>query len=169
MNYYDEIAEGYNELHKEEQLKKLHIIFDSGIVDEQDILLDVGCGTGFSLDFFAVKKAVGVDPAAKLVAQYTGEQEISVAAAEDLPFADNSFDVVISVTALQNFSDLRKGLEEIKRVGKTRFALTTLKRSKVVPELEELLPVVFVGFTFTKEEESLDFIYILQATFSQAL
>ena len=26
MDYYDEIAEGYNELHKEEQLKKLLII-----------------------------------------------------------------------------------------------------------------------------------------------
>lgn len=161
MNYYDAIAEGYNELHKEEQLKKLHVIFDSGIVDESDALLDVGCGTGFSLDFFAVQKAVGIDPSEKLVQQYRGAQEIHVGSAEELPFADNSFDCVISVTALQNFTDLRKGLQEIRRVGRNRFALTTLKRSKIVPELESLLKEIFSHFTVTKIEESLDFIYIL--------
>jgi ubiquinone/menaquinone biosynthesis C-methylase UbiE len=161
MTYYDDIAEGYDRLHKEEQLKKLACIFEQNIIQGSDVLLDVGCGTGFSLDYFEVKEAYGVDPAKKLVEQYQGSASIQVACAEDLPFSDDFFDVVISVTALQNFSDLRKGLEEIKRVGKSRFILTTLKRSSCITELELLLPQVFTGLQIHKTEEAIDVIYIL--------
>src|SRR3989338_6779840 len=48
---YKHIAKSYNELHQEEQLKKLAII-------KQNIkiippLLDIGCGTGISTNYFA--------------------------------------------------------------------------------------------------------------------
>ena len=48
MNYYDKIAKGYEELHKEEQLKKIKLIKTILKVNPTDKLLDVGCGTGLT-------------------------------------------------------------------------------------------------------------------------
>jgi len=161
-NYYNETAKGYDELHKEEQLLKLKIIYYSGIVDDNDVMLDVGCGTGFSLDYFGVKSATGIDPAEKLVEQYSGDQKILVGSAEDLPFVDNSFDIVISVTAIQNFTDVKKGFEEIKRVGKKRFALCFLKRLEKTEQLETSLREVFEGSKIQRLEEAKDYIFLIR-------
>ena len=46
MTYYDDISSGYEELHKEEQLKKVSSIKKHLKVNSSDKLLDVGCGTG---------------------------------------------------------------------------------------------------------------------------
>ncbi|MFP4523521.1 MAG: class I SAM-dependent methyltransferase [Candidatus Nanoarchaeia archaeon] len=168
MTYYDEIARGYDALHKEEQLKKLHIISNRLSLTQGETLLDVGCGTGFSLDFFSGVVTTGVDPAKKLVEQYTGKQKILVGCAESLPFDNSSFDVVISVTAIQNFSDLRQGLQEIFRCATNRFALTLLKNSSRVDQvrkiLKELAQKKFLqGYSFVEEEHYQDIFFFIQA------
>ncbi len=161
VSYYNSLAEGYDSLHKDEQLKKLNIVKSSGIVKSSDVLLDVGCGTGFSLDFFNVKSALGVDPADKLLTVYSGSSKTICASAEELPFEDYSFDVVISLTAIQNFSDVEKGLREILRVGKDRFALSFLKRLEKTPYLESILRNVFKDFKIKKIDEERDFIFLI--------
>lgn len=167
MTYYDEIASGYDALHKEEQLKKLHVIHDHIDFCAGETLLDVGCGTGFSLDFFTGVVATGIDPAQKLVEQYAGEQKILVGGAESLPFKDSSFDVVISVTAIQNFTDLRAGLSEMFRCGTNRFALTLLKNSPKVDlvrvYIKELAQEKFAGdFSLFEEEHYQDVFFFIQ-------
>ena len=47
---YNHIAKSYNELHKEEQIKKLDIIKKN--IKIISPLLDVGCGTGISTNYF---------------------------------------------------------------------------------------------------------------------
>jgi demethylmenaquinone methyltransferase/2-methoxy-6-polyprenyl-1,4-benzoquinol methylase len=133
MSYYDGIAPGYDALYGEEQLKKLETMWQvgqsMGLFDEVKTILDVGCGTGISSDFFAKKTfaVTGIDPAEKLLEQNKSDVSTLLhTPAETIPFDDNSFDLVISVTAIQNFDDLQRGLAEIKRVGK-RFILTFLK------------------------------------------
>ena len=51
MGYYDGISEGYEELHKEEQLKKVELIKTFFRPEKTDRLLDVGCGTGTHLQY----------------------------------------------------------------------------------------------------------------------
>jgi len=128
-DYYNSIAEGYDALHGEEQLRKLTAIAQN--VQPQGRLLDVGCGTGISTDFFSDQcDCTGIDPSAGLIGQNKNEKaSFVIGQAEAMPFDDAEFDVVISLTAIQNFDDISKGLEEMKRVGKNTFVLTWLKKS----------------------------------------
>lgn len=126
-DYYDLIADGYSELHKEEQLKKLQVIADNLDVRKEAKLLDVGCGPGYSTDFFECN-IIGIDPSGKLLEQCSFKTVKGFA--ENLPFEDNSFDIVISVTVIHNFKDYQKGLSEIERVGKDRFVFSLLKKSQ---------------------------------------
>ncbi len=161
MTYYDDIAGGYDNLHKKEQLAKLAVIKRLDIIKPEDTLLDVGCGTGFSLDFFTVKDAVGIDPAKKLLALYEGTKKTIVATAEHLPFADDSFDVIISITAVQNFENIKKGLEEMLRVGKERFIITCLQSSPQVEKIESRIDKVFFNFNIHVSDEGKERFFVI--------
>jgi len=139
MRYYDEISTGYYELYGKEQNKKLAIILNHFKPKKTDRLLDVGCGSGLSTRVWKCK-TVGVDPSFKLLPK--GQYYIN-AEAEHLPFKDSSFDIVISVTALHNFHDIRKGLQEIKRVGKKRFIFSILKKTAKAEKIEKLIKEFF--------------------------
>ncbi len=142
MSYYNEISRGYNELHGEEQLKKAMIIASNIDISPDDRLLDVGCGTAVYFDIFDCQK-FGIDPNIGLLKQGSGGKFIQ-ASAEDIPFPDNSFDMVISLTAVHNFNDIKKGLEEIKRVAKDRVVISILKRSKKLDLIENIIDSLFI-------------------------
>ena len=132
--YYNEIAEGYDELHKDEQLSKYSLIL-SFLVNHYKVYsklkaLDVGCGTGLALDFFEFEDFTGIDPSERLLIQYQGERKIVQGHAEALPFQDKQFDVIISVTSLQNFDNVKTALNEMKRVCRDIIIVSFLKDCK---------------------------------------
>src|SRR3989344_7321908 len=144
IDYYGQIAQGYNELHREEQEKKLAIIKEFIKPKKSDKLLDVGCGSGISSQWNCT--ITGIDPSNKLIdiaKKNYPKQTFLVGSAEKLPFEDKSFDIVISLTAIQNFDDIQKGLSEIKRVGKRTFALTFLKKSDKSKTILRLIEGIF--------------------------
>jgi ubiquinone/menaquinone biosynthesis C-methylase UbiE len=123
-------------------------------------LLDVGCGTGISTGFFNVKEKYGIDPSTKLINIARNNYpmcEFAIGNAEKLPYKDKQFDVVISLTAIQNFEDIENGLDEIKRIGKNYFILTFLKKSQKHLLIEETLSNKFI--VIKKIEEERDVIY----------
>jgi len=156
MDYYDEISEGYEELHKEEQEAKLDIIKKNIEIEKSDKLLDVGCGTGLTSMFDC--DVTGVDPAKQLLekAKQKGIKTVQ-AEAENLPFKTNEFDIVVSITAIQNFHDIEKGLKEIKRVGKSRFVLTFLKKSEKREKIGKLIKEIFEVKRIIEQEKDLIF------------
>ena len=159
MTYYDDIAQGYEELHKEEQEKKIQLLKKYVKVKPNEKLLDVGCGTGLTtVPWEGVR--YGIDPAKKLIERAREKDKVAykVAQAESIPFPDHFFDWVISVTAIQNFENIEKGLKEIKRVGKERFALTALKRSPKMKEIESLIRKHFKVKEMIEEDKDLIFI-----------
>ena len=127
MNFYKLISPGYDELYEEEQKIKLNIIKDNLKIKNSDVLLDVGCGTGMSSDFEC--EVIGIEPSLELLKQNKNNNKI-LAKAENMPFKDKVFNKVISITSIHNFDDIGKGIREIKRVGKTDFAFSILKKSK---------------------------------------
>ena len=158
MTYYDEISQGYEELYREEQLEKVELIKKHLKINSNDKLLDVGCGTGLTTEPWKCKR-YGVDPAPKLLARAIKKQEIEYkqAPAETIPYPDKFFDIVISITAIQNFQDIEKGLKEIKRVGKDKFALTFLKKS---PKKDLIINLINKHFKVKKVlEEEKDLIF----------
>src|SRR3989338_3843018 len=134
MDFYKLISKGYDGLYGEEQKVKHDIIKANLNIKNGDLLLDVGCGTGSSFNC----RVIGIDPSMELLQQsqnnnnknsYNAFNKI-LAKAENIPFKDNAFDKVISVTSIHNFDDFEKGILEIKRVGKRDFAFSILKKAK---------------------------------------
>ncbi len=138
MEYYDNIAEGYNELYEKEQLEKLNVIKKH--LKVQEPLLDIGAGTGISTSFFNVK-AIALDPSKKMLEKYKGKKFLGTA--EDIPLPDNTFRTIISVSALHHSKNIKNAIREIKRVSKDNatYAFTILKKSKnfknIVKELKK--------------------------------
>mgnify|MGYP001595205110 CR=1 FL=1 len=137
---YNHIAKSYNEMHKEEQIKKLEII-------KQNIkiippLLDVGCGTGISTNHFSVV-SIGIDNSKEMLKQ-SKEGNLIYGNAENLPFKDKTFNTIISVTSFHNFKNIEKALLEIKRVSKNNnIAITFLKKSRKLKEFRNLFSKYF--------------------------
>ena len=91
-----------------------------------DKILDIGCGKGFQL-YELTQLLPGLEVHGIDVSSYAienGKEEIKdhlqVGNANSLPFPDDYFDFVFSVTALHNLHnyDLDKALREMERVGK---------------------------------------------------
>ncbi len=161
IDYYNEISQGYEELHKEEQLEKIEIIKKFLKPSKTDKLLDVGCGTGISTTPWDCE-VYGLDSSIKLLNEAKKKKHPNakwiLADAQKIPFKSNFFDYVISVTALGNFEDIDKELFEIERVGKNDFILTFLKHS---PKKEKITKLIRSKFKVLKEyEQKNDLIFI---------
>lgn len=101
-------------------------------------LLDVGCGTGwFTRHFAAVSElhVTGIDTNSEWLNYARGRDARTQYLEGDacaLPFADASFDRVVSVTALCFIQDWALALKEIARVTRTRFAVGVLNRASLL-------------------------------------
>lgn len=95
-------------------------------------LLDIGCGTGTHLNFFADMElyVTGLDPSPYMLdiaRQKLGHRaELRRGVAEDLPFEDNAFDIVTLITALEFTENPTKAIEEACRVARDRVFLGVL-------------------------------------------
>jgi len=95
-------------------------------------LLDVGCAKGFMLYDLSLLipgiKVKGIDISEYAIENALPEvkDDVHVADARDLPFENNSFDVVISINTVHNLKidDCAKALQEIERVSKKHSYIT---------------------------------------------
>ena len=102
--------------------------------------LDVGCGTGFPLIELAERlgphaSVHGIDPWSaalarareKIAARGTANVTVHEGVAAKMPFADETFDLIVSNLGVNNFDDRSGSLRECRRVAKAgaTLALTT--------------------------------------------
>jgi len=148
---YNEIAKGYDRLHKEEQLEKLEVI--KNYFKPKGLMLDLGCGTGIAMEFFDVDSA-GIDPSLELLKLGKGKRVCGYG--EELPFKDDSFNSVICLTAVHHM-DVDLVIREVKRVCKGDVCFTVLKKSQKCKEITKKLVDAF-GLRIIEEKK--DFILI---------
>ena len=89
-------------------------------------VLDVGCGTGYLLHTLGsrypdARQLCGIDAAPQMIATATalaGDDRLSftVGVAEELGHPDGTFDLVVSTTSFDHWTDQRAGLVECARV-----------------------------------------------------
>lgn len=83
-------------------------------------VLDLGCGTGRSLRLLArAERVVGVDPSLGLLRRARRRAPglpLVVGRAEELPFADDAFDTVVSALVFCSVDRPRDALDEVRRV-----------------------------------------------------
>lgn len=115
--------------------------FDRYISNWQGLkVLDVGCGGGFSCEFMAARGVCvsGVDQSQKCIdvaiqhAHSSGlEIDYCCGVAEQLPYADQSFDVVICVDVLEHVEDVKRVVSEVARILKPNglFFFDTINRN----------------------------------------
>ncbi len=154
MDYYSQIAEGYDELHSQEQLAKLKVVKEK--IKDEGLVLDIGSGTGLSRHFF--RYVVQLDPSLALLKNSEGMRVCAVA--EYLPFKDHVFDVIISVTSLHH-TNIKKVVPEIKRVSKpgASFAFSILKSSK---DFKRIVSLLEEGFILEKVELDKDLVLVCE-------
>ena len=119
--YYDDFSDGY----ERERGRGYHAMIDDLEVEvaapfcRDAKVLEVGCGTGLILERLApaAREAWGVDlsPGMLRLAQQRGLNVVAGSVTE-LPFADESFDMVCSFKVLAHVPDIDRALAEIARV-----------------------------------------------------
>ncbi len=97
-------------------------------------ILDIGCGTGKSLEPLLEKglSLTGIDPSPYMLdvaaKKFKDKVDLHKAHAEDLPFDDNAFDSAVIFTSLEFTDRPAKAVEEACRVAKDSVVIVVLNR-----------------------------------------
>lgn len=139
MRHYDCQAKVYDVQYLEEQDAKIEAALRRMQPRSNELILDIGCGTGFL--FYHIKEAtkllMGIDISLKLLKEAKKRTKnlsnIAVirADADNTPFPNHVFNRIFAITLLQNMPDPKKTISEMKRIGKPEatFVLTGLKKN----------------------------------------
>jgi ubiquinone/menaquinone biosynthesis C-methylase UbiE len=121
-----------------EQNSKIERILNSMKLGSNEIVLDLGCGTGFLFPHIdkQVELLVGIDVSSKALREAKKRTKnmpnivLIRADADYTPFPDHIFDKVFAITLLQNMPEPKKTITEMKRIGKPQavFTVTGLKK-----------------------------------------
>ncbi len=86
-------------------------------------ILDIGCGTGATLDHlqrFGAVQGIDLFDLPLRFSRQRGHQRVLCASATELPFATDAFDLVTALDVIEHLDDDVGGLREIRRVLKPR-------------------------------------------------
>lgn len=109
---YGEIGGSYRRFRQPDPIIAAQILEALG---DARTVLNVGAGAG---SYEATDREVtAVEPSASMRAQRPANLSVAIdAVAEDLPFADASFDAAMAIVTVHQWSDREKGLSEMRRV-----------------------------------------------------
>ncbi len=132
---YDRIGVGYADLRKPDVRIAAAI---HGALGGAKTVLNVGAGTG---SYEPTDRLVtAVEPSTEMICQRKpGMAEVIQAVAEDLPFADASFDAAMAILTIHHWRDKQAGLREMRRVTRGPIILLTFDPA-ARPWLTDYLP-----------------------------
>jgi len=109
---YDRIGVDYSARRKPDE--RIAALIHAGLGKARTVL-NVGAGTGNYEP--ADRQVTALEPSAEMIRQRPpGAAPVVQGYAEELPFADNSFDAAMAVLTVHHWSDQPRGLAELRRV-----------------------------------------------------
>jgi len=136
--------------------------------------LDIGCGLGFPLIELAQRlgnssTVIGIDPWERAIERVNlkirklniKNVEVIAGVAENLPFDDNSFDLIVSNNGINNVEDIKLTLAECFRVSKTEAQLIlTFNLSDTMVEFYDVFEEILkMNSLFAEVKKMKDHIY----------
>ena len=165
MRHYDQQAAIYDVQYLGEQDAKIEDTLKSMKFGSNELVLDLGCGTGFLFQHIdkTIRLLVGLDISSKALQEAKkrtknlSNTELIRADADNTPFPDHIFDRVFAITVLQNMPDPIKTISEMKRVGKPQamFAVTGLKKKFTQESFVNLLKTAQLKVSALKTDQQL--------------
>ncbi|MFE2146702.1 class I SAM-dependent methyltransferase [Streptomyces sp. NPDC059456] len=134
---YDRIGVGYKKARRPDP--RLAALIGRAL-DGARTVVNVGAGTGSYEPPEA--EVTAVDPSQVMLDQHAGPRKVK-AGAEALPFADGAFDAAMAVLTVHHWTDLHRGLAELRRVSRRQAVFTWDPEHR--PELwlvDEYLPEI---------------------------
>ncbi len=149
---YNSTSHFYDNRYKEIQELKYSYITEQINLNHKHIL-DAGCGTGLFLIYLLDKMDfkeknngflyVGIDISQKMLDKFSLKFEdvnpilskrinLVLADLENIPFRNNKFDILFSLTSYQNLPNMKKGFKESMRIlkNKAEIRISILKKKK---------------------------------------
>jgi SAM-dependent methyltransferase len=157
--YYDRFATGY----EAERHKRYHRFLDTSELNaarkyvQGRSVLELGCGTGLVLEPLAdlASTATGIDIShGMLVKAQARNLQVAQADATALPFADGTFDCVVSFKVLAHIEDIRGTVAECARVIRPggHLVLEFYNRQSLRHLVKRLKPAHAIANTTTDEQ-----------------
>ena len=132
-------------------LEVLRVIEECLHGDTIKSVLDLGAGSGVFAEEFNKRKVeiTAIDSNEEMLAafsEYVPGVDIRLAVAENIPFPDNSFDLVFMGLVLHEVDDYTKAMSEVFRVASTRVMILewNYKTEDFGPPLEHRLQSTFI-------------------------
>ena len=137
---YNSTSSFYDDRYRKIQNEKFELHFKNTNFNSKT-LLDAGCGTGLLFEYISslndnnlgrTLRYIGTDISWKMLKHFYNKTKkiknkinsnLILGDIENLPFREDKFNLIFSITTLQNLHDLKKGLKEIIGVGKENAAL----------------------------------------------
>ncbi|MCK4381876.1 MAG: methyltransferase domain-containing protein [Candidatus Lokiarchaeota archaeon] len=137
---YNSTSSFYDDRYRKIQNEKFELLFKNTNFNCKT-LLDAGCGTGLLFEDISslndnnlgrTLRYIGIDISWKMLKHFYNKTKkitnkvntnLILGDIENLPFRVDKFNLIFSITSLQNLHDLKKGLKELIRVGKENTAL----------------------------------------------
>ena len=118
---YDTIGVSYSDLRKPDP--RIAALIDAALGSAKTVL-NVGAGTGSYES--ASRQITAVEPSFEMLRQRTSPAASVIrGCAEDLPFADGSFDAAMAVLTIHHWTDQAKGCAELRRVTRGPIVILT--------------------------------------------
>ncbi len=135
------------DLNNEVHLARFRTVLPDGVRFADS--LEVGCGDGWYSA--RLHPRIGVDISFNSVKKFEGlRTRLMVADVENLPFADNSFDVVYGFSILHHLENIGRGLKEINRVLKPGGCLAFGGENSALCPMNYVFPVLYGNWHIEK-------------------
>lgn len=181
---YNSSSSFYDSRYRQIQETKYHIILKNFDLTRK-VILDLGCGTGLFIEYISRRKLeqkknldyyVGLDISWNMLLEFRSKFEklksknisLLLSDIENLPFRDNQFFSVLSLTSFQNLPDVKKGIKELLRVSRNRadFKFSILKKKINLKILVDSLKS-FVAIDQVLNKENLEDVIIQGKVFKR--